>query len=259
MKEVNAILTIAYRDLTKLLRDRARILATFIFPFLFVGILGTSLDANVGPSLGYNLMVYVFTGVLGQTLFQSTASGIISLIEDRANDFSQEIFVAPISRYSIIFGKILGETLVALMQLIGITVFGLIVGVPFTVSQLLLLGPVMIACCLFGGAFGVMVLSNLGSERTANQIFPFIIFPQYFLSGIFSPVQNLPFFLDILSRLSPMRYAVDLVRGVYYWGTPEYSKTVLASPFYNLVIMGIAFFIFMVIGTYMFVRNERNR
>ena len=37
----------------------------------------------------------------------------MSLIEDRENDFTQELFIAPISRYAIVFGKILGEALVA--------------------------------------------------------------------------------------------------------------------------------------------------
>jgi len=52
--------------------------------------------------------------------------GDVSLIDDRENDFSQEIFISPISRYSIILGKIVGETLVALVQGIGILVFGLL-------------------------------------------------------------------------------------------------------------------------------------
>src|SRR5438093_8689528 len=114
MREINAILTIAHRDLMKFLRDRGRIIGTFIFPFLIIPIFGGTLDANFRTNVGYNFMAFIFTGVLAQTLFQSAAFGIISLITDRENDFSQTVFVAPISRYSIIFGKILGESLVAL-------------------------------------------------------------------------------------------------------------------------------------------------
>src|SRR4051812_32909033 len=105
MRQINAILTIAFRDFLKFTRDRARIASTFIFPFTFIFILGGSMQ-GIGKAAGYNYLPYVFTGVLAQTLFQSAALGIISLIDDRENDFSQEIFVSPISRYSIIFGKI---------------------------------------------------------------------------------------------------------------------------------------------------------
>ncbi len=63
--------------------------------------------------------------------------GLVSLIEDRENDFSQEIFISPVSRYSIIFGKILGETYVSLVQGAAILLFGLIIGVPMSGLQLI--------------------------------------------------------------------------------------------------------------------------
>jgi ABC-2 type transport system permease protein len=197
--------------------------------------------------------------VLAQTLFTSAASGIVSLIEDRENDFSQEIFVSPISRYSIVFGKILGESLVALAQGVGIVIFGIVIGVSFTLPQLIGLALVSIVICLFGGAFGIIILSNLGSQRAANQVFPFILLPQYFLAGIFNPIRVLPFWLDILSKLSPMRYAVDLTRGVFYIGNPDYPKVVLESPLFNLAVMAAMFAAFLVLGTFLFVRGERNR
>jgi len=259
MSELNAILIIAYRDFLKLLRDRARIIISLIFPLLFIGILGGSLQANLSSDVGYDFLVFTFFGVIGQTLFSSTASGVISLIEDRQNDFSQEIFISPISRYSIVIGKIMGESLVSLVQLIGILIFGFIIGVPITLSGMLTLIPVFLIICLLGGAFGVLVLANLSQQRSANQVFPFIIFPQFFLAGVFSPIKVLPPFLDILSRLSPMRYAVDLIRGVYYWGKPEYSKVVLESPTYNILVIALMFLGFVTIGTYLFVKKERNR
>jgi ABC-2 type transport system permease protein len=259
MRQVNAVLTIAYRDLLKFLRDRARLVSTFIFPFIFIFILGGSLQGSMGEMAGYNFVTFTFTGVLAQTLFQSSSMGIVSLIDDRENDFSQEIFVSPISRYAIIFGKILGESLVAMVQALGIILFGLVIGVPITLPQVFALLPVGIAICLFGGAFGIIILSNLNNRRTADQIFPFIMLPQFFLAGIFSPIKNLPPFVDILSRISPMRYAVDLTRSIFYLGTDDYSKVVLANPVFNLAIMAILFVIFMFIGTTFFVRNERNR
>ena len=258
-KEFNAILVIATRDFLKFLRDRTRILATFIFPLVFIGVLGGSLQANLGAQIGYNFLVFTFTGVLAQTLFQSTASGIISLIEDRENDFSQEIFVSPISRYSIILGKILGESLVALAQGVGIILFGLIIGIPISIVQILSIIPASLIICMLGGAFGILVLANLGSQRSANQIFPFIIFPQFFVSGVFSPIKNLPLPLFVLSRIAPMTYAVDLMRDVYYNGMPEYGRIVLHPLVINIGIIAILFIVFFAIGTLLFTRNERNK
>ncbi len=259
MREIYAITTIAYRDWMKLLRDPMRLVSTFILPLMFIVILGGSMQANVGKGLGYDFLTFTFTGVFAQTLFQSAAMGIISLIDDRENDFSQEIFVSPISRYSIVLGKIVGETLVALTQGLGVLVFGFVAGVTFTVWQLLGLVWVGVVVCLFGAAFGVIVLSNLSTRRSADQIFPFLMLPQFFLAGVFNPIRVLPWYLDILSKLSPMRYAVDLTRGVFYAAQPDYAKVVLQGAALNFAIMAAAFLVFLVVGTFLFVRSERNR
>jgi len=256
---LNTILAIAYRDLIKLFRDRTRILASLVFPVVFIGALGGSLQSNWGDETGYNLLVFVFTGVFGQTMFQSTASGIISLVEDRTNDFSQEMFVAPVSRTVILLGKILGETLVSFAQGIAILIFGLIIGVPLSALQILMLIGAALIMSFLGGAFGILVLGNVSNQRTANQIFPFLLFPQFFLAGVFSPIKDLPWYLFILSRISPMTYAVDLGRAVYYWGKPEYSKVVLFNPFVTLTIITLIFVVFLSVGTYLFTKNEADR
>ena len=259
MRTINAIITIACRDVIKLLRDRTRIAFSLVFPAIFIGVLGTSLQANVGANLGYNFLEFVFIGVIAQTLFQSTAGGIISLVEDRQNDFAQEMFIAPISRYAILLGKILGETCVSLLQILGVLALGIVIGVPLDWAAMIRLIPFLFLVALFGGAFGVIVMSSLSDQKSANQIFPFLLFPQFFLAGVFNPIQNLPLPIFIASRISPMTYAVDLLRSIYYLGTPEYSKTVLYSPFLDTAVVVIVGTIFIVIGTFLFVRNERNK
>lgn len=258
-RNLNAIAAIAYRDFLKFLRDRGRIVSTFLFPLIFIGFLGGGMQATFGADTGYNFLEFVFTGVLAQTLWQSTAVGIISLLEDRQNDFSQEIFVSPISRYSIIFGKIAGETLVALPQGIGIILFGFILGVSMNPAQVMGLFVTGLLAALYGGAFGMMLLGAMPSRRAADQLFPFVFLPQFFTAGVFVPINNLPLPLEIVSLLSPLRYAVDLMRGAYYWGTPSFDMVVLEPLWLNLLVMSATFVIFMFIGTILFVRSERNR
>jgi ABC-2 type transport system permease protein len=259
MTDLSAILTIASRDLLKLLRDRTRLVFTLVFPFIFVGLMGGTLQGNLGRAVGFNFIGFIFTGVLGMTLFQSAAQGLISLLEDRENDFSQEMFVSPISRYSIVFGKILGETAVAFTQAIPTIGLALVLGVPLTPLRVALLVPASLIACLLGGSFGVAAMSVLSNQRAAQQIFPFLIFPQFFLAGIFNPIKILPWYLLPFSLASPLRYAVDLVRGVVYTGRPEYDKVVLFSPLTNLLVMGAMFTGFLVLGTALFVRQETNR
>lgn len=258
-KNLNAIMAIAHRDFLKLIRDRGRLLSTFLFPLIFIGFLGGGMQATFGSPNGYSFLTFVFTGVLAQTLWQSTATGIISLLEDRQNDFSQEIFVSPISRYSIVFGKIFGETLVALPQAIGIVAFGLILGISMTGAQAVGLMIASLIAALYGGAFGMMLLGVMPSRRSADQLFPFVFLPQFFTAGVFVPINNLPLPLEIISLLSPLRYAVDLTRGLYYYGTVEADFVVLFPIWLNMAILTFSFIAFMIIGTILFVRAERNR
>lgn len=259
-REANAIATIAYRDMLKFTRDPSRLLATLVLPILFVGLFGEALQATFGSNAGYNYLTFVFLGVFAQTLFQSTALGIVSLVEDRENDFAQEIFISPISRYSLIFGKILGESIVALAQAGVLVILGLVLGVPIQWVTLPGLLFVALITCLLGGAFGLVLMATLGSQRAANQILPFLIIPQLVLAGVFNSLKGLPLYLDLASKIAPLRYAVDLTRAVYYAGQPvAYQKTVVASPFVNLLAMTAMFVVFLVLGTILFVRSERNK
>jgi len=256
--ELSALSAIAYRDLLKFLRDPPRIIGTLVFPIIFVVLLGNSFGS--AADFGYDFRTYVFTGVFAQTLFQSAALGIVSLIEDRENDFSQAIFIAPVSRYTVVMGKIIGESLVALAQGLVIIALGAVIGVSLTPERALGMLVAALIICPFGGVFGLITMAGIRSQRAVQQIFPFVFFPQYFLAGVFNPMSGLdPLFRDVISRLAPMRYAVDLVRGWFYQGTPEAALTVLDPPVVNLaVILGLTA-AFLVVGTALFVRKEQNR
>ena len=259
MNELNAIAAIAERDLFKFLRDRARLIGAFVFPFLLMFLMGGTLQLNLGKAAGFNFIGFTFTGVLGMTIFQSASQGIASLLEDRQNDFAQEIFVSPISRYSIVIGKIIGESMVALAQAAPLILFAIVLRVPLTALDILLLVPVAVLGCLVGGSFGLLGMSVINDQRAANQIFGFILLPQFFLAGVFNPINVLPWYLEILSLISPLRYVVDLFRGVVYMGRPEYHKVVLLDPEINLMVMALMFAVFVVTGTALFVRRETNR
>jgi ABC-type polysaccharide/polyol phosphate export permease len=127
------------------------------------------------------------------------------------------------------------------------------------VTTLIALLPVVLAMAVYGGAFGILVLSNISSQRTANQIFPFVVLPQFFLAGVFNPIHDLPPVLAALSAASPMRYAVEFIRNVYYGTQPSLVAPEMAPGPINVAIIGGSFFVFIVLGTALFVRAERNR
>jgi len=257
---LTAIATIAYRDFVKFLRDRRRLLFSMVFPAIFIGVLGNSFESNLGDALPFNYLAFTFTGVVAQVMFQSTASGVISLVEDRETDFAQEMFIAPVSRITIVFGKIIGESMVALVQGAVVLILGILMGVEISLPVIIQMIPGVIVAALVGGAFGVLVLANLSDQKSANQLFPLLIFPQYFLSGVFSPVQELPGILLVLSRIAPLTYVVDMLRHLFWFGDETIRPLVTINSLgVNLIVLAGMFIVFLLIGTTLFVRNEKNR
>jgi ABC-2 type transport system permease protein len=257
--ELSGLLVIAQRDVIKLLRDRPRMAVNLAFPVLLIGGLGAILQPTVGRVTGLNAVTLAFTGVLAASLFQSAAAGMISIVEDRENDFSRELFVTPVSRLTLVAGKVAGETLVALCQGAAVIGFAVAFGVRMSAGQLAAMVAPCLACCLLGGAFGLATIAVLPNQRSAMQIFQFLIIPQYVLGGVLVPLRGTPYYLDVLAHLMPMRYVVELTRAAFYAGTRGYRQVVSGPPLLDAAVTAGLFVILMITGAAVFGYRERTR
>jgi ABC-2 type transport system permease protein len=257
--EVSALLIVAQRDLSKFLHDRARLAVSLAFPLIVIAGLGGVLGPVLSRVPGLNATTFAFTGVLAATLFQSAAMGIISLIEDRETDFSREMFVSPVRRITIVAGKLVGESAVALCQGVGVVIMAPLLGVRPSAMQIAVLLPTAIACCLAGAAFGLVTLVSLPSRRTAQHVFSFLILPQFALSGVLAPLHGLSPVLEVLSYLMPLRYAADLMRAAFYAGTPNYAASVSGNPLIDVLVLSGFTAVCLVIGSRAFAHSERTR
>ena len=256
---LSAILMIAERDVTKMRRDRLRLAVNLMFPIVLMVGLGNLLAPTVGRVSGLDTVTLAFTGVLAATMFQSAAAGMISLVEDREQDFARELFVAPVSRLVLMSGKVVGETLVALSEGVCIVVAGLLFGVAIGVNQAVVLVAPCIACALAGASFGLVTVAALPSQRSAMQVFQFLIVPQYLLSGVVVPLHGVSGWLNVLGWGMPMRYGVELTRAAFYAGQPAYHQVVSLSPGGDLAIMASLSAVFVLGGGLLWARMERDR
>ena len=69
----------------------------------------------------------------------------------------------------------------------------------------------------------------------------------------------MPGYIDVIAGAMPLRYAVDLIRGVYLHGTPGYQQVVTTSPVLDAVVIGVMFAAAMTAGTLIFDYRERTR
>jgi ABC-2 type transport system permease protein len=85
------------------------------------------------------------------------------------------------------------------------------------------------------------------------------VFAQMFLSGALIPVNKSSGVLGALAHAMPMTYLIDLLRDLVYQGAPFYSQISMYNPLLDLVIIAAISIASFVIGTFLFVRSERNR
>ena len=128
----------------------------------------------------------------------------------------EQLAATPVSRVEVILGKLLpylviGVIDVAIAMTVGIFVFG----VPFRGSLLLFAGATTIF--LFGVlGLGIMISSVLKSQLLATQAAIFATYmPALLFSGFMFTISNMPFVLQLISRVIPASYFVTLSRGVF--------------------------------------------
>ncbi len=259
LREVNVVITILARDINLFFKSPGMLIMSLAMPLVMMGMLGGSLSQNMAGGLAFNYNQYMLIGMLVNMLFMTTASGVSSLVEDHVTDFTQEMMISPISRYSIVIGKILGSSFGAIVGMLGTIIIGFLMGISLTIGQyllILLMAPFM---CLSAGALAMIVIGLIKSNKMANMAVMLITMPQMFLSGAIIPINNSKGILYVLSRIMPMTYCLDLTRAVVYSGTPEYDNVVLFNPFISLLVIATLTVIFLVIGTFFFARSEKNR
>jgi ABC-2 type transport system permease protein len=258
-RELNAILTITARDILLTFKSPGSLLISFALPVVMMGMLGGSLAQNIAGSFGFNYSPFLLVGMLVNMLFMITTLGLVSLVEDRQTNFTQEMMISPISRYSIVIGKIFGSTFAAIVGLAGTLIVGLVMRITIGWVQLLKVLALSPLICLSAGALSIIIIGVIRNTRTASLVASFMILPQMFLSGVIIPINHSNGVLLVLSRILPMTYCLDLTRAVVYAGTPEYHSVVLFNPLMDIAVIVILTVIFLTIGTYLFARSETHR
>ena len=259
MRELNAVITIMARDITLFIKSPGTIIMSLAMPVVMMGMLGGSLAQNMAGGLGFDFGQFMLVGMLVNMLFMTTTVGVTSLVEDRTTDFTQEMMISPVSRYSIVIGKIFGSSFGAIVGMIGTLIVGMFMGITLSAVQLLAILALSPLMCLSAGALAMIVIGLIKSNRMANLAVTLITMPQMFLSGAIIPINNSSGFLFIISRMMPMTYCLDLARAVVYAGTPEYDSVVLFDPAVTLMVIAAITAVCLVIGTFFFARSEKNR
>ena len=211
-KELLGVYAIWWREIKVFQREKSRVVSSIVQPLMWLFLFGSGVGASI--SIGeVNYQDYIYPGILSMSvLFGSVFFGLY-IVWDRKLDVLKAVLVAPVSRISIFFGKVLGGCTDVIIQVLILFLFSFLFpsinpwGIPLA---LLILSITSIAMVSMGLAIGSLFESLEGFQVIAT----FVVFPLFFLSGALFPVNDrLPAWLHGVVKLNPLTYTVDGVRG----------------------------------------------
>lgn len=229
------------REVKRYLRSRAQIIASLGQPLLYLLVLGFGLGPVFAQAGRGSYLQFVAPGVVGMgILFPSIFSGI-GLLWDRQFGFLKETLVAPVPRLQIMVGRTLGGATIAMVQGLLVLAVCLLAGFrPQSVFGLLLAFVYMTLIAIVFAALGTAIGSGLRDMQGFQFIMNFLVMPIFFLSGALYPLNNLPTVLAAATRVDPLSYGIDGLRGTLIGvseiglGTDALVLTVVASLFLAL-------------------------
>jgi ABC-2 type transport system permease protein len=174
-----------------------------------------------------------------------TALGV-ALARERESGTLDGILMSPISRSSILLGKTISHTLRNLFQgAVTIIMVVLLFGINIRGNPILIVFILIIGTVSFLG-FGIVATAITKEQESAQLILGLLQFPMMFLSGVLFPIEQMPSFLQVISKVLPLTYAVDALRKVMILGA---GIEAVLWPITILIVLGV---ITLIIGVPLF-------
>jgi ABC-2 type transport system permease protein len=212
--DLRAVSIVWRRELIRFRSDRLRAVTSLVQPVLFLFVLGTGLSrlASRGLPVGVDFRTFIYPGVLAMSVLFTAIFSAASIVWDREFGFLREMLVAPVRRWAIVVGKCLGGATVATFQGIIFLALAGVAHVPYDPVLLLTLVGELLLLSFTLTAFGVMMAARIKQIQAFMALTQLFVLPLFFLSGALYPLNGLPPWLTVLTRIDPLTYIVDPMR-----------------------------------------------
>ena len=247
-----AIYVLWMREMKRWWRAKSRIVGSLAMPLFFLAFLGLGFRRMTIPGLAGDVdyIRFLVPGIIGMSILFSSTFGGLSVLWDREFGFLKEIMVAPVSRVSIVLGRIAGGATTALIQAVLILAISYIMGFKIiNISSIFLAIVFMILIAVTFLGLGLIFASKMRDMQGFSIVMNFVIFPLFFLSGALYPLENFPVWLRYISKIDPLTYGVDGLRAALV-GVSSFSI------FYNFIFMVIFSSVMILLGAYFFEKSE---
>jgi len=216
------VYSLALRELVRFFRQRTRVIGALGQPIIFWVLFGAGLHGSFTGPAGMSYQEYFFPGVAVMIVMFTAIYSTISIIEDRRDGFLQGVLVAPIPRASLVLGKVLGGTVLAVLQAVVFLVVGPLLSLvglapPLETGLTLHNAPAVIGFLALVGfsltALGYLIAWPMESTHGFHAIMSVFLMPMWLLSGSFFPAGNSGW-LSWVIRLNPLTYGTAGLRRI---------------------------------------------
>jgi len=186
---------------------------------------------------------FIAPGIMAMTVMMSVMTGLpVAISQEKEIGTLDGMMVAPINRLSIILGKTLGQTARGLLQGVIILVLSAVLfHVTIQGSILLVFALLLLGVFSFVG-LGIVITSFAKDQETAQMMMMTLMFPMMFLSGVFFPIQQMPWYMQDISRVLPLTYASQALRKVMVLGAgiPDITIELTVMIVFGAIMTAIA-------------------
>jgi ABC-2 type transport system permease protein len=217
------IATLCLAELWKIRHDRTEIYTRAIQPALWLLIYGETFNRlRAIPTGNIPYLAYLAPGIMAQSaLFIAIFYGI-QIIWERDAGVLTKLMATPTPRSALVAGKAFASGVRAVSQVLIVLVLSAILGIALNWNPLHLLAALFLV--VIGSAFFTMLsvsLAGLVLKRDRLMgIGQAITMPLFFASNALYPTHLMPDWLQVISKVNPLSYEVDGLRGVLL-GTPS--------------------------------------
>jgi ABC-2 type transport system permease protein len=246
---LSAAWMLARREWTRFFRQRNRVTAAILQPLLFWLLFGIGLKGSFVGAGDQEFLEYFLPGTVALIVLFTAIFATISVIEDRREGFMQSVLVAPVGRWPVLAGKILGGSAIAWIQALIFLVLVYAMGTATigwsTLALLVLLAVVAIGMC----SLGMIVAWPMDSTQGFHAIMMLGLMPMWLLSGSFFPIPAwndsgiAQAALGTIMRLNPLSYAMVEMRRLLYPSLEYDDGVFLPSPLVCWTVTVVATFV----------------
>lgn len=166
----------------------------------------------------------------------------MAIVREKEIGTMEQLMVTPIRPIELMIGKMIPAAMVGMLDLVMITSAALLIfDIPFRGSALLL----ALSACLFlltSLGIGLFISTVSQTQQQAIMSSSLIAIPTFMLSGFAYPIRNMPVAVQYFTYLNPLRYLIEIVRGIFLKGTgiSVLWPQLLTLLIYGTVIMGLS-------------------